>query len=78
LDTAGWVQYRSGNYERAVELLEKAVKAGKASPEQKFHLGMTYLEVGRAEEGKALLENAVSAQPPIPGIEEARAALEGR
>jgi len=76
LDTAGWVQYRSGNYERAAELLKKAIGLEEATPERQFHLGMAYLKSGRAEEGKALLTSAVESGRPFAGIEEARAALQ--
>jgi Flp pilus assembly protein TadD len=77
VDTAGWVQYRSGNYGRAVELLEKAASLGVQSPEHQFHLGMAYLKVGRVDEGKALIAKAVEAGPAaFPGIDEARAILE--
>lgn len=76
LDTAGWVHYRSGNYGRSVDLLEKAAALGLQSSEHQYHLGMAYLKVGRVREGQALLIQALESGTAFPGIEEARAALE--
>lgn len=76
LDTAGWVLYRSGNYGRSVELLEKAAALGLDSPEHEYHLGMAYLKVGRIDEGRRLLAQAIDSGTEFPGIEEARAALQ--
>jgi tetratricopeptide (TPR) repeat protein len=76
LDTAGWVQYRSGNVGRSVELLEQASELGLDSPEHAYHLGMAYLAVDRIEEGQALLREAVDSETAFPGLEEARAALD--
>ena len=76
LDTAGWVRYRSGDYEQAASLLEKAMGLEEATPERQYHLGMVYLAMGRLDEGKALLAAAVGAGEPFAGIEDARAALE--
>ncbi len=75
LDTAGWVQYRSGNYQRAVDLLEKATNLGDATPEHQYHLGMAYLKLGRIAEGKSLLSSALDANHPFSGLDEARAVL---
>ena len=76
LDTAGWVRYRLGDYERAAELLEKAMEVEEPIPERQYHLGMAYLKTGRVDEGKVLLQSAVEAGGAFTGIEEARAALE--
>ncbi|MFN2201197.1 MAG: tetratricopeptide repeat protein, partial [Caldilineaceae bacterium] len=66
LDTAGWVLYRSGSYERAVKLLERAVALDRSDPERQYHLGMAYLKLGRTDEAKALLPSAVASEPPFP------------
>ena len=78
LDTAGWVQYRSGNHARAVELLERATSSGEPTPEQAYHLGMAYLAMDRAEEGRRLLEEALASGQDFAGAEEARGALQER
>ena len=76
LDTAGWVQYLSGNYDGAVSLLEKARELADPTPERQYHLGMAYLKVGRTDEGKRLLTSAVESGQSFSGVDEARAALE--
>jgi predicted Zn-dependent protease len=76
LDTAGWVQYRSGNFQQAADLLKKSLDLAEATPERQYHLGMAYLKVGRTEEGKRLLASAVEAGSPFQGIDEARAMLD--
>lgn len=75
LDTAGWVHYRSGNYERAAALLEKARELADLIPERQFHLGMAYLKTGRVEEGTSLLSAALGADSSFPGQEEAKQVL---
>jgi len=75
LDTLGWVYYRSGDYQRAAEVLEQVQATGETTPERQFHLGMAYLKLGKADDAKPLLAAAVGAEQPFPGIEEARAAL---
>jgi tetratricopeptide (TPR) repeat protein len=76
LDTAGWVRYRSGDYQQAVELLEKAIELEGATPEREYHLGMAYLKTGRFDEGKALVTSAIESGNSFTGIEDARAVLE--
>ena len=78
LDTAGWVQYRSGNFDQAAAMLEKALQLEDPTPERQYHLGMAYLGLGRTDEGRALLTSAVGADQPFAGIEEARAALQAQ
>lgn len=77
LDTAGWIQYRSGNYERAADLLKKAMDLADVTPEHRYHLAMVYLKLGRPAEAKPLLSKALQAKQPFQGIDEARAALSG-
>jgi pentatricopeptide repeat protein len=76
LDTAGWVQFKNGNYDRAVALLEQASDIGEPGPELRYHLGMAYLKQGRVDEAKQQLALAVAGPQRFPGLEEARAALE--
>jgi Flp pilus assembly protein TadD len=76
VDTAGWLQYRSGNYDRAVELLEQAAALGLDSAEHRYHRGMAYLKLDRSDEGRALLAKALEADPAFAGSDEARTALE--
>jgi tetratricopeptide (TPR) repeat protein len=75
LATAGWVHYRSGDYERAAKLLERAVALERSDPEHQYHLGMVYLKIGRTDEGKALLSSAAASDRPFLGLQDAHSAL---
>jgi tetratricopeptide (TPR) repeat protein len=77
LDTAGWVRLKTGDAERARVLLEQAATIGEPSPELRYHLGMAYLETGRADDARAQLSLATAANQDFPGIDEARDTLEG-
>lgn len=75
LDTLGWAYYRTGNYERAVPLLERAV-AGAGVPLLRYHLGMAYLAAQNSAGARQELKQAVDgAKENFPGLEEARRTL---
>ena len=76
LDTLGWVYYRRGQYERAAALLEQAQAAGEPTAQRQYHLGMTYLRLGRRADAEPLLMAAAAAEQPFTGLDEARAVLE--
>ena len=76
LDTAGWVEYKNRNYQRAAELLEKAV-AGATSDValMRYHLGMSYLQLGNKVLAKDNLQAALDADGDFRGKEQAREAF---
>jgi uncharacterized protein HemY len=65
LDTLGWVCYRKGLYQMAVEHLKNAVAKGD-TPERKYHLALAYLKVGKRAQGEKLLQAALTADPMLP------------
>jgi tetratricopeptide (TPR) repeat protein len=76
-DTLGWALYRRGGAEdlkRAVELLGSAQRK-LTSPTSKYHWGATLIAVGKIEEGKALLREALASTREFPEAEEARQLL---
>ena len=77
LDTLGWVHYRRGDYPEAAAVLERAAARPDAFPELSYHLGMTYLKLGRTDDARERLAEAVKAPQPFPGIDEAREVLKG-
>ncbi|MEO0974829.1 MAG: hypothetical protein AAFX85_17210, partial [Pseudomonadota bacterium] len=83
LDTVGWVNYRMGNANEAVPLLEQAVRIARGEPrfaaqlpQLRYHLGMTYVELDQLDRARQELEEAVAGDAvEFVGIEEARATL---
>ena len=62
LDSMGWVQYRLGNLEQAVEYLQKAYKA-QPDPEIAAHLGEVLWQQGKHDEAKKTWSNALLEHP---------------
>ena len=60
LDTLGWIYYRQGRYQQAVQILEKAVEDAPQEPELRYHLGMAYWRRGRLPEARVELRKAAN------------------
>lgn len=75
-DTFGWVQYRAGDYAKAVEVLEDVVNAAPGVPVFQYHLGMAYAKAGDKAKAKAALSKAVELGD-FAEAEDARKALAG-
>ena len=52
VDSLGWAHYQLGDYEKAVEHLERAVELSPSEAELNHHLGDAYWQVGRKTEAK--------------------------
>jgi tetratricopeptide (TPR) repeat protein len=76
LDTAAWVYYRKGNYDKAMEVLKRVVKEAPQVPVFQYHLGMTYFQKGDKAAAKEHLTQATKGDYQYQGIEEARKTLE--
>jgi tetratricopeptide (TPR) repeat protein len=63
-DTYGWIAYRQGEYDEALDHLEPAAAVLVDDPLVQFHLGMAYAAVGRNEEAVAQLERALEVAGP--------------
>jgi tetratricopeptide (TPR) repeat protein len=57
-DTVGWTRYRRGEYKAATSLLEQAAAELPNAPIVRYHLGMSYLAIGRNERAREELERA--------------------
>ena len=71
-DTYGWLAYRRGDYDEAVEHLEPAAAGLPNDPLVQYHLGMTYAALGQLEEALAQLNLALQ----VAGPEETRTQFE--
>ncbi len=75
LDTAAWIAFKQGGYDRARRLLEQAVATGPVSPLISYHLGMVYYKQGDAVSARNYLTKALSASSSFEGIDHAREVL---
>jgi Tfp pilus assembly protein PilF len=69
-DTLGWVLYRKGVYNTAIQYLEQA----SAHPENvvwKYHLAMAYAKAGNRQRGRTVLEAALKVDSKVPEAKEA-------
>jgi tetratricopeptide (TPR) repeat protein len=75
-DTLGWVHYRTGDYAKAVEVLEGVVNAAPQVPIFHYHLGMAYAKAGDKPKARTALSKALDLGD-FPEAEEARKTLTG-
>ncbi len=71
LDTVGWVDYHRGDFDNAIVSLEKALRLVPSSALLKYHLGMAHYRKGNLDQARAHLGDAVQAETPFSGREEA-------
>ncbi|WP_171239003.1 tetratricopeptide repeat protein [Ruegeria sp. HKCCA5763] len=64
-DTYGWIAYRLGNYDEAVEYLEPAAQAIPDHPLVLYHLGKAYDAIGRKEEALNAFQAALNTNIPL-------------
>jgi tetratricopeptide (TPR) repeat protein len=62
LDSLGWVHYRKGNLDKAIEYLQQAYKVNQ-DPEIAAHLGEVLWQKGRYDEAKKIWSDALAAYP---------------
>ncbi|MCB2108503.1 MAG: tetratricopeptide repeat protein [Rhodobacteraceae bacterium] len=60
VDSLGWVMYMTGEYDKAVVQLEKAVELNPSDPTINEHLGDAYWKVGRRNEARFQWRRALS------------------
>lgn len=63
VDSLGWVNYLTGDYEEAVRLLEKAVRMEPDDVTINHHLGDAYWRVGRFIEARFQWQHAIDSDP---------------
>ncbi len=76
-DTHGWVLYRLGRCDEAVESLRDAMRLGYRGEGARYRLGLALVCAGKSDEGLALLRSALEADPESPHATEARRLLGG-
>jgi Tfp pilus assembly protein PilF len=63
-DTLGWVYYRNGIYNSAIQYLKTSVEKAR-TPLREYHLAMAYLKSGDVYRGQELLHTALAADPAL-------------
>ncbi|WP_262694954.1 tetratricopeptide repeat protein [Kordiimonas aquimaris] len=63
IDSLGWVNYLTGDYEEAVKLLEQAVRIEPTDVTINHHLGDAYWQVGREIEARFQWQHAIDSNP---------------
>jgi tetratricopeptide (TPR) repeat protein len=74
LDTVGWVNYKAGNYTKAVQVLKSVVEQQPEQAQFHYHLGMALQKQGDAAGAKHHLARALELGD-FTGSDQARAAL---
>jgi tetratricopeptide (TPR) repeat protein len=77
LDTLGWIHYRRGEVNKAIEGLDKAYAGSAVSPVINFHLGMAYNKAGNSEKAREHLRIALASKVSFPGKDEAEKTMAG-
>lgn len=70
IDSMGWIEYRTGNIDAAVELLQQAMHKVN-DHEIAAHLGEVLWVSGQREEAKAVWQRGLQNHPDSPIIREA-------
>ena len=76
IDTAGWVAFRSGKPERALQLLRDARLRDPENAEIRYHLGAALVAGGRKTEARDELEAALRSKGPFESRAEAQSLLQ--
>lgn len=75
IDTAGWVLFKNGRSDRALQLLRDARLRQPANPTIRYHLAAVLAQTGRTAEAKEELRSALASTPQFEGDAEARELL---
>ncbi len=75
MDTAAWVYYRKGDYDKARGLILSIYESAGRFPAIQYHLGMTYLRLGDKDKAKNHLQLALQGKDQFPGRNEAEKEL---
>jgi tetratricopeptide (TPR) repeat protein len=76
VDTAAWVYYRQGKYEKARDLLMQVEEKVSDIPSINYHLGMIYLQLGDKRKAEKHLRLALQSEEPFPEKEDAKDTLQ--
>jgi len=76
LDTAGWVYYHQGDYQRALPIMRQAAQGAPEDPSIQYHLAMVYWETKDSQNAQRHLEKALDSEKPFSGRDQAEKLLQ--
>jgi tetratricopeptide (TPR) repeat protein len=75
MDTAGWVHYVKGDYQRALPIIQQAARGAPEDPSIQYHLAMAYWGTSDRENAARYLEKALESGKPFVGRDKAEKLL---
>ncbi|MCQ8127728.1 XrtA/PEP-CTERM system TPR-repeat protein PrsT [Methylomonas rivi] len=75
-DTLGWILVNTGKPEQGLHYLRSAHSRMSQNPEIRYHIAVALDKLGRKDEAKQELEEALKTHPSFNGLEQAKALLE--
>ena len=75
LDTLAWIDYKQGNYDKALKYLLKAIELNQDIAVSYYHLGMVYFKQGDKIAAKDYLQKAINKKVDFNGLAEAEETL---
>lgn len=63
LDTLGWVRYQRGEFDMAIDVLQKAIKLAPQQLVTQYHLALAYYGKGKHDEARNYLQAVIKAEP---------------
>ncbi|PKN43364.1 MAG: hypothetical protein CVU60_03135 [Deltaproteobacteria bacterium HGW-Deltaproteobacteria-18] len=76
LDTVGWVHYRLGDKDAALQFLRKAHESLPEDPAVTYHLAQVLADLGQTGEARTLLQALLARTQDFPDLAQARSLLE--
>jgi tetratricopeptide (TPR) repeat protein len=76
MDTLGWIYYKKGVYDSAIEEFSSCVEKEPENPVFNYHLGLAYNKKWDYINAKKYLERALELEKDFKGADEARKILE--
>ena len=75
LDTLGWVRYRQGRHETALEIFERAIRLAPDAASIRYHKGLALAAMGRKQDAGKAMREALSMAPNADWAGDAEAVL---
>jgi tetratricopeptide (TPR) repeat protein len=75
MDTLAWIWYQTGEYDKALPLMQKVIEKAAHEPVFQYHIGMVYSKKGDQAMAKEHLKNAIDSGKPFVGLDEAKEIL---